>query len=98
GACFPDVASLLAGASAAVVALAACLRGRRGAGGSGATASTAIVMWQVRLRFGPGRIWARGRYRRMVGPSFTYASATMSEFGSSCSLCSAFAIALASTL
>src|SRR6266536_1312471 len=62
------------------------------------TASTAIVMWQVRLRIRYARPCARGRKRLSVGPSSTNASLTSSESGSSRSLFSALAIALASTL
>ena len=61
------------------------------------TASTAIVMWQVRLRIRYARPCARGRNRFSVGPSSTYASLTRSASGSSRSLFSAFAMALAST-
>jgi len=62
------------------------------------TASTATVMWQVRLRIRYARPCARGRNRLSVGPSSTNASLTRRASGSSRSLFSAFAIALASTL
>src|SRR5690606_3848240 len=71
-------------------------RGRDGRG-AGATASRATEMWQVRLRIRYARPCARGRNRFMVGPSSTRTSATSSESGSSCSLFSALAIALAIT-
>src|SRR5690606_2071356 len=77
---------------------AVCFRGRRRAGVSGRTASTRMLMWPVRFRIGPGRICARGRHRRSVGPSSTYASVMSKESGSSCSLFSALAMALATTL
>ena len=57
-----------------------------------------MVMWQVRLRMRYARPCARGRNRFSVGPSSTNASLTSSESGSSRSLFSALAIALASTL
>src|SRR5205823_11232661 len=98
------------GSSTAVAALAAFLAGAgtpatapvalRGDPPAGvvATDSTVMVMWQVRLRIRYARPCARGRNRLSVGPSSTYASATRSESGSSRSLFSALAIALASTL
>lgn len=67
-------------------------------GAAGATASTATVMWQVRLRIRYARPCARGWNRFIVGPSSTNASLTSSASGSSRSLFSALAIALASTL
>src|SRR5262249_32779693 len=65
---------------------------------AGGTLSTTTVMWQVRLRIRYARPCARGRNRLSVGPSSTKASLTSSESGSSRSLFSALAIALASTL
>src|SRR6266508_3340725 len=85
------VAFLAAGAALAVPAL-----GRRLV--AGGTLSTAMVMWQVRLRIRYARPCARGRNRFSVGPSSTYASLTSNESGSSRSLFSALAMALASTL
>jgi hypothetical protein len=56
-----------------------------------------MVMWLVRLLIRNAAPCARGRNRLSVGPSSTYATATISDSGSSWWLCSAFATALAST-
>src|SRR5215211_6745742 len=66
--------------------------------GFAATLSTTTVMWLVRFRTRYARPKPRGRNRFMVGPSSTNAWATRSVSGSSRSLFSAFATALASTL
>src|SRR3954447_24572732 len=54
-------------------------------------------MWLVRLRIRNARPWARGRKRLRVGPSSTYAWLMNSSRRSRFLLCSALAIALAST-
>src|SRR3989440_2058809 len=91
--------AFLAGA-AFFAGAAAFLPGTTGRDGAALapTDSTTMVMWQVRLRMRYARPCARGRNRFSVGPSSTYASATSNASGSSRSLFSAFAIALASTL
>src|SRR4051794_39459049 len=54
-------------------------------------------MWLVRLRIRNARPWARGRKRFSVGPSSTYAWLMNSSRRSRFLLCSALAMALAST-
>ena len=61
---------------------------------------TTTVMWLVRLRIRYARPWARGRNRLIVGPLVDVrASLTHEAFACrAAELCSAFAMALASTL
>src|SRR5690606_19771812 len=59
--------------------------------------STTTVMWLVRLVTRKARPKPRGRMRLRVGPSSTHAAPTTSVSRSSLSLCSALAMALAST-
>src|SRR5699024_1514092 len=54
---------------------------------------TTTVMWLVRLLILEAELFARGRQRFFVGPSFTNASITTMLAGSNPLLCSAFAIA-----
>ncbi len=91
-----DPSAVLALASAGVAA--AFLAAAFFTGARGTTLSTSIVMWQVRLRIRYARPCARGRNRLSVGPSSTKAALISSESGSSRSLFSAFATALATTL
>ena len=79
-------------------ALVAFLSAAFFAGRTTSTASTAIVMWLVRLRIRYARPWARGRMRLSVGPSSANAAATTRVSRSMSWLFSAFAAALATTL